>query len=189
MTDYRSDNHPEQPMITAANGIRRFACSTAAVLVFVVNEAEQILLLEHPRRHGAWEVVNGALEREETILAGVLRELHEEIGPSVQVRPLGTVHAYTYAYDARIQYMITICYLVAYEGGAIEPGDDMAGSAYRWWDPDELDAAGVRLLVPTDQPWLLRRAIELYRLWRGEAPVLQPALDPRARPKNVEYGA
>ena len=173
----------EQPMITAANGIRQFACSSAAVLVFVVNEADEVLLLTHPHWPELWEVVNGALERDETILAGALRELHEEIGAAVQVRPLGTVHAYTHAYDERIQHMITICYLMAYEAGAIEPGDDMAGSAYRWWSLADLDAARPRLLVPMDQPWLLRRAVVLYQLWRDETPELQPPLDRRARPK------
>ena len=181
-----SGDQPEQPLITATNG-RQFACSVAAVLVFVVDEAGQVLLLVHPRRPNAWEVINGALEREETILAGALRELREEIGPDVSVRPLGVLHAFTHSYDARVQYMLTICYLVAYEGGAIEPGDDMKGSEYRWWSPDDFIAAQARLLVPTNQSWLLRRAVELYHLWRDQTPELQPPLDPRARPKAAEF--
>lgn len=192
MTDDKltgQDHHPEQPLITAANGIRQFAGSVVAVLVFVVNPAGQILLLAHPRRTNAWEVINGALEREETILAGALRELREEAGASIRVRPLGTVHAFTHSYDARIQHMISICYMMAYEGGAIEPGDDMAGSEYRWWSPDEFVAAEARLLVPTNQTWLLQRAVELYRLWHGQTPELQEPLDPLARPKAAEFEA
>jgi ADP-ribose pyrophosphatase YjhB (NUDIX family) len=181
------DSHAEQPLISTANGTRQFACSAVAVAVFVVNQDGQILLLAHPRRQGAWEVVNGMLERNETILGGVLRELYEEIGAAVRVRPLGTVHTFTDAYDERVQHMVTICYLVAYEGGEIDPGDDMAGSEYRWWAPDEFVADQARLLIPTNQTWLLRRAAELYCLWHDQAPELQPPLDPRARPKSAEF--
>src|SRR5688572_13072672 len=96
-------NH--QPIITAAHGKRTFACSAAAVLAFIVDAHERILLLAHPKRRGEWEVVNGALEAEETILDGVLREIREEVGPAVQVQPLGTVHAWTFWYDDTVQYM------------------------------------------------------------------------------------
>jgi hypothetical protein len=53
-----------QPRITAANGRRRFACSAAGVLAFIIDDQERILLLSHPQRPGMWEVVNGALELE-----------------------------------------------------------------------------------------------------------------------------
>lgn len=99
------------------------------VLAFIVNEAEEILLLAHPERKGAWEVVNGLLESGETILAGALREIREEAGPGLRVRPLGTVHAYTFHYDENVPYMVGLCYLMAYGGGNVEPGDDMYGSA------------------------------------------------------------
>ena len=177
----------QQPTITSARGTRQFACSAAAVLVCVVNSSEQILLLSHPRRPGTWEVVNGALEAQETIMDGVLRELHEEIGPDVRARPLGTVHTWTFAYDTAVQYMISVCYLLAYEGGAIAPGNDMVGSAIRWRNLDELEDDQVYLLVPRGQKWILRRAIELYRLWHGQAPLLQPPIDPTAQPKDVGF--
>jgi ADP-ribose pyrophosphatase YjhB (NUDIX family) len=83
----------------------------------VVNRGEKILLLYHAQRQSAWEVINGALEREKTVLAGALRETSEQLGLNVHVRPLGTVHAYAFSYDQKVQYMISICYLFAYEGG------------------------------------------------------------------------
>jgi 8-oxo-dGTP pyrophosphatase MutT (NUDIX family) len=145
------------------------------VLVVIVNAAEQILLLSHPHRTGQWEVVNGALNREETILDGVLRETREEIGIAARVRPLGTVHTYTFRYDDNVQYVISVCYVCAYEGGAIQPSDDMAGSAFRWFSLDELMRDDVNLIVPT-QKWMMARALELYRLWKNQAIELQPAL-------------
>jgi 8-oxo-dGTP diphosphatase len=163
-----------QPHVLTADRRRRFACSPVAILVFVVNEREEALLLSHPERQGGWEVVNGALEAGETVLEGALRETREEAGPGVRVRPLGTVHVSSFHYDEQVEYMLSLGYLMAYDGGEIEPGSDMAGSAYRWWGLAELEEDDVHLIVPPGQKWLLERAVELYRLWRGREVDLQP---------------
>ena len=165
-----------QPIMTTADSQRRFSCSAVAVQAILVNEQEEVLLLSHPVRNQGetWQVVSGALEAEETVLMGTLREVAEEVGPNVKVRPLGTVHAQTFHYDPNVQFMIGIYYLLAYEGGPIEPGDDMAGSRYRWWSLDDLATEEVRLKVPPNQIWLLRRAVEMYRLWQHEAIELDP---------------
>lgn len=176
-----------QPHITTANGGRQFACSPAAVLVFIVNEREELLLLSHPLRGGMWEVVNGALEAGETVLAGALRETAEEAGPDVRVRPLGTVHTMTFHYDSAVQYMLSLSYLAAYEGGEVVPGDDMAGSQVGWFGLDELLGGDLPLFEPLQQSWLLERVIELYRLWK-DTPLtgaeLQPPLNPDPHPKR-----
>ena len=159
-----------QPVITNNNRTRRFACSAVALSIFIMNEEEKILLLSSPPKRGrdGWETVSGALEAEETVLEGALRETREEIGPDVRVRPLGTIHAYTFHYDDNIRYMIGLCYLMAYEGGRIIPGDDMSGSRYRWYSLEELENENTKILqAPTDRKWLLNRTLELYRLWQS----------------------
>jgi ADP-ribose pyrophosphatase YjhB (NUDIX family) len=160
------------PTITNAKGSRRFDCFPAAVLVFVVNEDERILMLSHPQADGGWEVPNGALEHGETILEGALRELREEAGPRLRARPLGVVHVYTHRYDPNIQNMISICYLMTCEGGEVVPGDDMAGSAVRWFSVEEIQEDSMQMIAPR-QKWLAGRAVELYRLWRdlGDTPL------------------
>jgi ADP-ribose pyrophosphatase YjhB (NUDIX family) len=168
--------------ITSVKG-RDFACAPVALVAYLVNEREEILLLAHPRRGGAWEPVSGGLEEGETILDGVLREIGEELGAAVRARPLGSIHISTFRYDANITHMVAASYLLAYEGGAITPGDDMAGSAVRWWSLAELQANEASILVPPpEQQWLFGRAIELYRLWRESRVALQPPLrDPLPR--------
>ena len=158
-----------QPLISSKKGARRFACSA------VVSPEETTLLLSSPTRNpnGAWQVVSGALEAGETVLQGTLREAHEELGSDIRLRPLGTIHVQTFHYDENVQYMIAIYYLLAYEGGAIHPGDDMQGSQYRWWSLDKLDNENVNIVVPPSQKWILKRAIELYRLWKEETWELQ----------------
>ena len=167
----------QQPVITVSRG-RRFACSPAAVLAFIVNDNDQFLMLSHPRRQGTWEVVNGALEAEETVLEGVLREVHEEAGPHIEVQPLGLLHAYTFRYDDTARYMLSLSYLLAYRGGPIEPGDDMAGSRAKWLSLEELFDDDTRVLIPPDEKWLFQRAIDLFHLWKDHPPtaeMLQPA--------------
>jgi 8-oxo-dGTP pyrophosphatase MutT (NUDIX family) len=119
----------QQPTIMTAEKKRRFVCSLVAILVFIINENEEILLLSHPKRGGSWEVVNGALEARETVIEGAIRETQEEAGDEVQVRPLGSVHVSTFHYDKNVQYMLSVGYLMAYEGREIQPGDDWLGAS------------------------------------------------------------
>lgn len=164
-----------QPIIISQKG-RPFTASAIALQAIIINEQEQILLLNSPKRNQGWQTISGGLEAGETILDGVLREVVEEVGANVRVRPLGVIHAETFHYDENVRFMIGIYYLMAYEGGTIVPGDDMAGSTYRWWNLDELDDDNLHR-HPTFIPWMLRRAIDLYRLWKDdpERP-LQPNL-------------
>ena len=161
--------------ITAVSG-RSFATFPAAVVVAVVNAREELLLLESQRRPGLWEPVNGAVEEGETLLEAALREVREEGGPELRVRPLGVVHASTFAYDARVPRMISVVYVMAHEGGAPVPGDDMLGSRVRWATLGAIESDGLRLLPPLDQAWLRRRTVELFRRWEGEpaAPLQRP---------------
>ena len=165
-----------QPIIWDATGKRPFACSPAAIQAILVDQQERILLLNNPHRRGLWQVVSGALEAQETLLEAALRETGEEAGPAVQVRPLGVVHAQSFHYDEAVRYMISIHYLMAYHGGPIEPGDDMAGSHHRWWSLAEIETEQPALhpsVLPLD---LLKRTIELYRLWQTETVSLQTPL-------------
>ncbi|MEM7033236.1 MAG: NUDIX hydrolase [Chloroflexota bacterium] len=162
-----------QPTIMDATGRRTFSCSAAAVQAVIINNREEILMLSSPTRNadGAWQVISGALEAEETILAGVLREVSEEAGPDIRVRPLGVVHTSTFHYDEQVRYVITVYYLLAYEGGQVIPGDDMAGSEYRWWTLTDLLNGQTKIHLPRNQDWILNRAVDLYRFWVHHEPV------------------
>jgi hypothetical protein len=64
--------------------------------------------------------------------------------------------------------MITIYYLLPHQGRDVEPGDDMQGSQYRWWSLNDLDDEEVKVVVHPNQKWVLKRAIELYGLWKEQ---------------------
>jgi ADP-ribose pyrophosphatase YjhB (NUDIX family) len=145
---------------------RVFTCFPVGILIFVVNEAESVLLLSHPDRREKWEIIKGGLEAGETIVEAALRETREELGSDVRVRPLGTVHAVKGRPDDDVE-SIGLFYLMAYEGGGIQPGDDMLGSQFRWWRLEELMDERVRVIVPSER-WIIKRAIEMHRLWKEE---------------------
>jgi 8-oxo-dGTP pyrophosphatase MutT (NUDIX family) len=175
----------QQPIVTDTRG-RRFACSAAGVLAFIVNDEGKFLLLSSPKRPNQWEVVNGALNSDETLLDAVLREIREEIGAAARVRPRGVVHAYTFRYDDVVQYMISVAFLLSFEGGEIVPSDDMTGSAARWFTVHELESGAVDVIVPAKPVWLFRHALSLYYLLKDQPQVeLQPFYD--ATTKN-KYG-
>jgi len=113
---------PDRPDKIVASSGRIFATFPAAVVVPIVNKREELLLLESQRRPGLWEPVNGAVEEGETLLEAALREVREEAGAALRVRPLGVVHASTFAYYDRVRQMISVVYLMAHEGGVPEPG-------------------------------------------------------------------
>jgi 8-oxo-dGTP pyrophosphatase MutT (NUDIX family) len=165
-------------MIATSAG-RVFEAHPAAVVVPIVNRREELLLLESPLRPGWWEPVNGAVEARETLLEAALREVREEVGADVRVRPLGVVHASTFAYDALVPRMISVAYLMAYEGGTPQPGDDMRGSSVRWASLGEIESEDLRLVPPLDQPWLRQRTIDLFRLWEPApaVPLQAPLVD------------
>jgi ADP-ribose pyrophosphatase YjhB (NUDIX family) len=157
-----------------------FATFPAAVVVPVVNSDEEFLLLENPGRAGLWEPVNGAVDEGETLLAAALREVREEAGPHLRIRPLGVVHASTFAYDARLRRMISVVYLMAHDGGYTQPGGDMSGSHVRWATSAEIESERLRLLPPLHQEWLRERAVDLFRRYRSEPAVaLQEAISER----------
>ena len=113
-----------QPFVTAAGPRhRKFTTSAIAVQAVVVNKNEQILLLAKSGDEQIWQIVSGGLEAGETLLDGTLREVGEELGEDIQVRPLGLVHAETFHFDENVPFMLGTYYLFAYQGGDVIPGE------------------------------------------------------------------
>ena len=68
--------------------------------------------------------------------------------------------------------MISISYLMAYEGGEVVPGDDMSDGGHRWLALDDLVSGQSAVGIPRER-WILRRAVEMYRLWKDDDVLLQ----------------
>jgi 8-oxo-dGTP pyrophosphatase MutT (NUDIX family) len=159
------------PEVVAASG-RRFATAPAAVMVFVVDGEDRVLVLRHPT-DGYVEVVNGAEEANETILQAARRELREEAGPGLRVRFLGVFHAHTYRYDGRVPNMTDLMFVALYEGGEAVAGDDVVGSTPAWIAAEVLAAGTAGETIPA-QGWLFTAAAEAARAWRDRDVDLDP---------------
>lgn len=149
------------PIVETADGSRRLACFPAAVLGLIVDEMDRFLLLSRPDR-GAWQVVAGALEPDESPRDALLRETAEEVGEAVRIQPLGVAHTFQYPYHPSVPVMLSIAYVARYLSGTITPGSDMSGSEVGWFALDEISAGTATLFMP-ELPWLCHRALTLAR--------------------------
>lgn len=152
--------------LVATTGRRRFATFPVGVAMAVVNDRSEILLLEDPDT-GSLEVPSGAVEAGETILQAIRRELDEELGPHAQLRPLSTVHTYTIGYEPGVD-LVSVVYLVAYDGGEVVPSDDATGKIPHWLGRFRLAELDDRIVVP-NEPRILDRALALWALETDDA--------------------
>jgi 8-oxo-dGTP pyrophosphatase MutT (NUDIX family) len=161
-------------VITAKSG-RKFAGHAAALIAFIINQDERFLMLAHPKRPDKWEPVNGAYDAGETILEGMMREIGEEAGQFIQVRPLTAVHTYNFRYDDEVSKVISVIFLFEYLSGEVFPDDDMAGSEIKWMSLDDIHSGNYEIIVPSQQLWVYDRAVQFYRLLKDAPEVnLQP---------------
>jgi mutator protein MutT len=123
------------------------------VAAAVMDAAGRVLIAQRPAgKHmaGGWEFPGGKLEPGEERLAGLARELREELGISLigTPRPLIRVR---HAYPSR-EVLLDIWVVRRYSGEA----RGLDGQALRWCTQDELEAAE---LLPADKP--IVRALRL----------------------------
>jgi 8-oxo-dGTP diphosphatase len=123
------------------------------VAAAVIDAAGRVLIAQRPAgKHmaGGWEFPGGKLEPGEERLAGLERELREELGISLIgiPRPLIRVR---HAYPSQ-EVLLDIWVVKSYGGEA----RGLDGQALRWCTQDELEAAE---LLPADKP--IVRALRL----------------------------
>ena len=116
------------------------------VAAAVTDGTGRVLIAQRPAgKHlaGGWEFPGGKLEPGEERLAGLARELREELGITTMgtARPLIRVH---HAYPSR-EVLLDMWVVNRYSG---EPRG-LDGQALRWCTQDELDAVE---LLPADKP-------------------------------------
>lgn len=166
--------------ITANSG-REFSVFPVGLIALIIDQQDRFLMLRHPK-HGTYEPVNGGYNGGETLLEGLMREIREEVGEQVEVRPITTVHTYNFRYDDTVPYMISVIFLFEYVGGQVIPGDDMVDAEIKWMTVAEINSGQYRIPVPNQITWVYERAVKLSRLLKDEPAVqLQPPLESMLR--------
>lgn len=154
-----------KPTIASLSG-REFACFPVALLGYVINENKEFLFLSR-EAEDSWEVPSGAMEAGENTIDGIMRELNEELGNAIRIKPLGVVHARTFPFDDKVKEMLSIGFLIQYLGGEINPSDDMKGAEYKWMNLEEI-CLEENISVPRNKVASFKRATELYSLWKDK---------------------
>jgi 8-oxo-dGTP diphosphatase len=135
------------------------------VAAVVIDAQGRVLIAQRPKKKhlaGGWEFPGGKLEPGEERLAGLSRELREEIGISVaKPRPLMRVH---HTYPTR-EILLDIWVIRRYTG---EPRG-LEGQALRWCPQQDLGSAD---LLPADKPIvaalrLPERLKQVFTAWYG----------------------
>jgi ADP-ribose pyrophosphatase YjhB (NUDIX family) len=157
---------PKHPMIKTASG-RQLACYPTSVFGFVVDNFDRLLLFRQPGLTG-WEVISGPMEAGETVPEAMIREIGEEAGPRCVTVYLGVIDTFTFVFDANLPPLVSVCCLMRYRGGEIEPGHDAKDADFQWWDLSRID--DIDLLVPKGRWDLLTKAVDLSRYLRDARP-------------------
>jgi 8-oxo-dGTP diphosphatase len=106
----------------------RHSVSVAAV---VTNDDGRVLVVRR-RDTGNWEIPGGILERDESIYAGLRREVGEETGLSVEPDQLTGVYK-----NMRLG-VVALVFRAHVTGGTAGPTAESA--AIEWWTADEITA-------------------------------------------------
>jgi 8-oxo-dGTP diphosphatase len=118
---------------------------THVVAGVVIDAHDRVLIAQRPPgKHlaGAWEFPGGKLEPAEARVAGLARELREEIGIEIgSPRPLMRLR-HTYPYG---EVLLDVWVIRRYSGSP----QSLDGQQLRWCSQDELAAAD---LLPADRP-------------------------------------
>ncbi len=107
-----------------------------AVSAVVLDDQDRLLVVERgkPPGEGQWSIPGGKVERGETIVAAVAREIFEETGLTVEVGALIDV---VERIAASYHYVI-LTHVARITGGTLTPGDDVRHA--RLVSPEELAA-------------------------------------------------
>jgi ADP-ribose pyrophosphatase YjhB (NUDIX family) len=119
----------------------------------VIQDAQGRVLLHRRRVGGGWAPPSGSLEPGEDMRSGLLRELHEETGLTVDVERLAEVYsdpAYQIVHypDGRAVHFVTCLFACRLRGGNLIGSDE--GTAWAWFSPASLPED----LTPYARVWL-----------------------------------
>jgi 8-oxo-dGTP diphosphatase len=117
----------------------RHSVSVAAVIV----DQQGRVLVTQRRDNGHWEAPGGVLELDEPIEAGVIREVAEETGVTIQVDRL------TGVYKNMVRGVVALVFRAHITAGQPHPTEET--QRVEWWEPDQIsrhmdEAYSVRIL-------------------------------------------
>ncbi len=119
---------------------------SVSVAAVVTDDAGRVLVVQR-RDDGAWQIPGGVLELDESIAAGVRREVEEETGLRVEPDRL------TGVYKNVRRGVVALVFRARPVGGHPQPTNE--STAVEWWPPDRVtsemaEAFAIRVLDALD---------------------------------------
>ena len=119
------------------------------VTAAIIQKGEQILITQRPatsRHGGMWEFPGGKLEPGEAPIAGLRREIREELALEIQVGPIFEVIYHCYDWGA----VLILAYLARAAGETVR---HLEVADHRWITPGDLHKYPI---LPADRPIIAR---------------------------------
>jgi len=130
-----NNENSNRPTCTQCNFVF-YQNSSPTASAIILNDKDEVLLSKRAIEpyHGFWDCIGGFLENGEDPLAGLKREVKEEIGIEVEIIRLIDIVIDTYGKDGN--YTLNIYYYVKALSQEFNPQDDI--SEVRWFSLESL---------------------------------------------------
>lgn len=124
-------------LICSGCGFVFYQNAKPTVSALIVNGKSQILLVRRGinPKYGYWDFPGGFLEEREKPVAGLRREMKEELGIGIKTGRLIGAYLDTY-FEKYLRYTLNLIYVVKIASGKMKPMDDVAG--WRWFDKNKI---------------------------------------------------
>jgi ADP-ribose pyrophosphatase YjhB (NUDIX family) len=131
-------HNPEKVPVCTDCGFIFWQNSKPTASAVLLNDAGEVLLVERaiePKK-GEWDLPGGFLANGEDPVAGMQREMEEELGIAVEPDKLLGIFVDTYGEGSAAVYTFNVIYAAKILSGTITPKDDVA--SVQWFTPSEL---------------------------------------------------
>ena len=146
MTSHSNKTNVQQQLVTATALIYREVDNN--IQVFMAKRADSKKLLP-----GVWEIPGGHIEFGEEITEGLVREIMEEFGKTIELGD--PFFAFTYTNQTKNSHSIEVIYFAQFSDTnsaiTLNPKDH---SAYKWFYEDEIRQPGLLKRKPKDPEYV-----------------------------------
>jgi ADP-ribose pyrophosphatase YjhB (NUDIX family) len=133
-----AEPQPEKGSTCSSCGRTWYRNSVPTVGAVIVSDGKALVARRAADPHkGRFDSPGGFLEAGEEALDGLRREIREELGVEIDVKPSDYINATVHTYGDEDDYVLALSFAARIVSGEPTPDDDVA--EVKWVGPDELE--------------------------------------------------